>query len=234
MACDPAPAGGQAPAGVLVLAGDDTVESQTPEAVRLLRQAGQSGNERLPLPMAIFSVAHQARAIASGRVSGARATARVRLASGRWLAVEAAPLAAPRDAPPGAPLAAPRGAPRDAPPDGPGDEPRDDAHRASGRVAVVLRPARPAQLAPLVLAASGLTARERQIARMLLRGAATGHIARSLVISRNTLRDHIKAIYAKLGVTSRPEFTALLAGEEETAGDAQRPDAQRPDAASGR
>jgi DNA-binding CsgD family transcriptional regulator len=82
-------------------------------------------------------------------------------------------------------------------------------------VAVVVQPARAAQLAPLVLAASGLTARQRQIARMLLRGDATELIAQHLVISRHTLRDHVKAIYAKFGVTGRPEFTALLLHEEE-------------------
>jgi DNA-binding CsgD family transcriptional regulator len=80
---------------------------------------------------------------------------------------------------------------------------------------VVVQPARPGQLAPLALAARGLTARERQIARMLLRGETTEQIAQHLVISRHTLRDHVKAIYTKFGVTGRPEFTALLLGEEQ-------------------
>jgi DNA-binding CsgD family transcriptional regulator len=65
-----------------------------------------------------------------------------------------------------------------------------------------------------MLAAKGLTARERQVARMLLAGATTEHIAERMVISRHTLRDHIKTIYVKFGVTSRPEFTALLLHEE--------------------
>lgn len=168
------------PAGVLILDGDDAVESQTQEAARLVSTAtGRENRTRLPLPVTVYSVAHRARAIAAGQAGGPPAAARMRRSSGQWLSVDAAPLAEP------------------------------------GRVAVIVQPARAAQLAPLVLAASGLTPRERQVARMLLRGDAAQQIARHLVISRHTLRDHIRAIYAKLGVTGRPEFTALLLNEEE-------------------
>lgn len=164
--------------------GDDQVESQTPQAARLLGQAaGREDRTRLPLPVTVYSVAHRARAMAAGHADGPRATGRTRLASGGWLAIEAEPLGG--------------------------------AGEPSARVAVVVQSARPGQLAPVVLAASGLTARERQIARMLLRGESTGQIAAHLVISRHTLRDHVKAIYAKFGVTGRPEFTALLLGEEQ-------------------
>jgi DNA-binding CsgD family transcriptional regulator len=80
----------------------------------------------------------------------------------------------------------------------------------AGQTAVILEPARPADLSPLVLDLHGLTSRERQITQLLLRGLPTRQIAQSLVISRHTLSDHMKAIFAKLGVTSRPELTALL------------------------
>lgn len=177
-----APGTGDAPAAVLVLDGSDRMESWTPEAALLLRQARQRHVDRLPLPMAVYSVAHQARAVSARGAGGPPAMARLRLASGQWLTASAAPL--------------------------------DDGTEPSGWVAVTLQPARPAHLAPLVLAAHGLTAREQQIARLLLRGQTTEQIARRLVISRHTLRDHLKTIYAKLGVTSRPEFTALLLHEE--------------------
>ena len=80
----------------------------------------------------------------------------------------------------------------------------------TGHTAVVLEPARPADLSPLVLDLHGLTNRERQITQLLLRGLPTRQIAQTLFISRHTLSDHMKAIFAKLGVTSRPELTALL------------------------
>ena len=44
----------------------------------------------------------------------------------------------------------------------------------------------------------------------LLRGLPTADIAQMLFISRHTLSDHMKAIFGKLEVSSRPELTALL------------------------
>jgi DNA-binding CsgD family transcriptional regulator len=44
-----------------------------------------------------------------------------------------------------------------------------------------------------------LTTRERGVAQLLTRGAGTDEEARVLWISRHTVRDHVKAIYAKLG-----------------------------------
>src|SRR6516165_9761029 len=82
--------------------------------------------------------------------------------------------------------------------------------QGSGQVAVILEPVRPADLSPLVLDLHGLTDRERQITQLLLRGLPTTEIAETLFISRHTLGDHVKAIFAKLGVSSRPELTALL------------------------
>ena len=79
-----------------------------------------------------------------------------------------------------------------------------------GQTAVILEPARPADLSALLLDLHELTGRERQITQLLLRGLPTADIAQDLFISRHTLGDHVKAIFAKLGVTSRPELTALL------------------------
>lgn len=79
-----------------------------------------------------------------------------------------------------------------------------------GQTAVVIEPARRADLSPLVLDLHGLTTRERQITQRMLRGLPTADIAGELSISRHTVGDHVKAIFAKLGVSSRPELTALL------------------------
>jgi len=85
-----------------------------------------------------------------------------------------------------------------------------DSPHGIGQTAVILEPAKPADLSPLILDLHALTSRERQITQLLLRGLPTADIAQRLFISRYTLSDHMKAIFAKLGVTSRPELTALL------------------------
>jgi DNA-binding CsgD family transcriptional regulator len=87
----------------------------------------------------------------------------------------------------------------------------EDGSAEPGRTAVVLEPADRAQLLPLLFALHGLTGRERQVAELLVAGRSTDEIATQLHISRHTLRDHVKAIFAKVGVSSRPELTAALA-----------------------
>ncbi|MGN8116796.1 response regulator transcription factor [Labrys sp. 22185] len=56
---------------------------------------------------------------------------------------------------------------------------------------------------------TGLSAREQQILDLMLEGGCAKSIARRLAISPGTVRNHIKSIYAKLGVHSQVE---LLAG----------------------
>jgi DNA-binding CsgD family transcriptional regulator len=91
------------------------------------------------------------------------------------------------------------------------------AGSSAGRVAVVLEPADRAELMPLLVALHGLTERERDVAELLVAGLGTDEIASRLHISRHTLRDYIKAIFAKVGVGSRPELTAALAPESSAA-----------------
>jgi hypothetical protein len=62
------------------------------------------------------------------------------------------------------------------------------------RVAVVIEPAKAAEIAPIIVQAYDLTDRERQITRLIARGAATGEIAEELFLSTHTVRDHVKAI----------------------------------------
>jgi DNA-binding CsgD family transcriptional regulator len=81
---------------------------------------------------------------------------------------------------------------------------------AAAKVAVVLEPADRAELLPLLLALHGLTDREREVAELLVSGLSTDEVAARLVISRHTVRDHVKSIFAKVGVGSRPELTAAL------------------------
>lgn len=51
-----------------------------------------------------------------------------------------------------------------------------------------------------------LTPKEAQIARLLLKGLPTAEIAEIEGNSDKTIRQHVSAIYAKCGVTSRSEF----------------------------
>lgn len=81
------------------------------------------------------------------------------------------------------------------------------------RVAVMLEPAKRSQLAPLIVELYGLTAREREVTELLVRGLAIEEIAHTLSISLHTVRDHVKAIFGKVEVASRPELTAKLVHE---------------------
>jgi len=55
-----------------------------------------------------------------------------------------------------------------------------------------------------------LTAREVQVARLVVQGKRNAEIAAELTISINTVETHLKRIYAKLDVHSRGELTLIL------------------------
>jgi PAS domain S-box-containing protein len=56
--------------------------------------------------------------------------------------------------------------------------------------------------------AGGLTAREREILRLMARGEGTRTVARRLFISPATVRNHVQNVLAKLGAHSRLEAVA--------------------------
>jgi DNA-binding CsgD family transcriptional regulator len=84
--------------------------------------------------------------------------------------------------------------------------------------AILVEPAHRAELVPLIVAAHELTPREREIAEMLVRGLPTAEIAAKLWLSPHTVRDHVKAVFSKLSVRSRPELTAMFFHEHYAAG----------------
>jgi DNA-binding CsgD family transcriptional regulator len=65
-------------------------------------------------------------------------------------------------------------------------------------------------LTSLLLRLHTLSARQREVAELLVSGPRTDEIAAQLHISHNTLHDHVKAIFAKLGVQGRAELMALV------------------------
>ena len=85
----------------------------------------------------------------------------------------------------------------------------------TGSVAVMIEPARPSDLAPILLDSLGLTVREVEIVMMLTRGLATKQIATDMGLSAHTVRDHVKSIFEKTGVTSRGELAARMFSEHQ-------------------
>ncbi|WP_241042806.1 helix-turn-helix transcriptional regulator [Pseudonocardia alaniniphila] len=79
-----------------------------------------------------------------------------------------------------------------------------------GYVAVTIEPARPGDLVPIVIESYGLTPREVEIVLLLARGFTTKAIAAELALSSHTVRDHVKTVLARAGVSSRGELVARL------------------------
>jgi DNA-binding CsgD family transcriptional regulator len=76
------------------------------------------------------------------------------------------------------------------------------------QVAVAIEPASGDQLLDLLLVAYGLTTRERDVCRGVIAGIRP--LRCRLFISRNTVQDHLKSMFAKVGVRSRGELVARL------------------------
>ncbi|WP_370585609.1 LuxR C-terminal-related transcriptional regulator [Nocardia sp. XZ_19_231] len=78
------------------------------------------------------------------------------------------------------------------------------------RVAVIIEPAHPSRIYPLLMSAYGLTERERDVTRLVLQGASTSQIAHDMTVSAHTVQQHLKAIFDKTGVRSRRDLVAKV------------------------
>ena len=78
------------------------------------------------------------------------------------------------------------------------------------RVAVIVEPAHPARITPLLMAVYGLTEREQEVARLVLQAASTSEIAERLVVSPHTVQEHLKNIFEKTGVRSRRDLVGKV------------------------
>ncbi len=76
--------------------------------------------------------------------------------------------------------------------------------------AIIVEPSGPSDVAELLARAYGLTPRERDVALGLARGESTEDLAARLFLSPHTVRDHLKAVFRKVDVTSRAELVAHL------------------------
>lgn len=79
-----------------------------------------------------------------------------------------------------------------------------------GRTAVIIQPAGPTDVVPLVALAYGLSERERQVTLLCMQGLSTKQMAAALAVSPYTVQDHLKAIFAKTGVGTRGELVGQI------------------------
>jgi DNA-binding CsgD family transcriptional regulator len=77
-------------------------------------------------------------------------------------------------------------------------------------VAVILEPARPHHLAPLIADAYDLTDRERLLTQLVAQGLSTAEIADRLHLSQYTVQDHLKSIFDKAGVSTRGALVSRI------------------------
>jgi DNA-binding CsgD family transcriptional regulator len=77
-------------------------------------------------------------------------------------------------------------------------------------VAVIIQPATPDEVAPIVMGAYGLTEQERAVSGLVFRGQSTQEISQRLHIAEHTVQDHLKSVFDKTGVRSRRELVATV------------------------
>ncbi|MDQ3553075.1 MAG: LuxR C-terminal-related transcriptional regulator [Chloroflexota bacterium] len=80
----------------------------------------------------------------------------------------------------------------------------------SRRVAVIVEPAHPARISPLLMSAYGLTQREQDVTGLVLQGNSTAAIAERLVVSAHTVQQHLKSVFEKTGVRSRRDLVGKV------------------------
>lgn len=88
------------------------------------------------------------------------------------------------------------------------------ARESTGEVAIMIEPARPAQIASLLVRAYGLSERETDVVKGVLQGLSTDQIAKATYLSPYTVQDYLKSVFEKVGVHSRRELVGKLFAEQ--------------------
>ncbi len=81
---------------------------------------------------------------------------------------------------------------------------------ADKAITVIFEKAPPAEVAPLIMSAYGLTGREQMICGLVCQGLPTRQIADRLHLTTDTVQDHLKSVFDRTGVRSRGELVAAI------------------------
>ncbi len=79
---------------------------------------------------------------------------------------------------------------------------------------MIFEVARPVEIAPLIAQAYDRSKREGEIMQSVLRGLSTAEMADTFHIASHTVQDHLKAIFEKVGVSSRRELVGQLFAQQ--------------------
>jgi DNA-binding CsgD family transcriptional regulator len=79
------------------------------------------------------------------------------------------------------------------------------------QVTIVVQHARPEAMIPILASAYGLTGSERAVVALVMRGLSSREISGHLMITTDTVHDHLKAVYRKTGTNGRGPLRHRLA-----------------------
>ncbi len=82
--------------------------------------------------------------------------------------------------------------------------------RGDKAITVIVEEAAPADIAPVVMSAYGLTGREKTICGLVCQGLRTRQIGDRLHLTADTVQDHLKSVFDKTGVHSRGALVATI------------------------